>query len=126
MPGGLATDPGAAMVRPMRQRTTAGIVMMLLAAACGLIALQARAAETPVESSATGGGAYAVQHWTVDGGGGRSSGGTFAISGTIAQADADPLQPSSGGSYAITGGFWPGLTPGDPTAVLFADGFEAP
>ncbi len=126
MPSGRVTEHDADAVRPMRQRAPAGTAVALMAAACGFVALQAWAAATPGESSPTGGGAYAVQRWTVDGGGGRSSGGTFAISGTIAQPDADPLQPSTGGSYSITGGFWPGLTPVDPTAVLFGDGFEAP
>jgi hypothetical protein len=100
--------------------------MGLLAAACAFVALQARAVAAPDVSNATGGAAYGVQRWTIDGGGGRSSGGSFVISGTIAQPDADPLQPSTGASHSITGGFWPGLTPGDPTAVLFADGFEVP
>jgi hypothetical protein len=76
-------------------------------------------------SDPTGGVAYAVTRWTIDGGGGRSSGDTYTISGTIAQPDAEPLQPSTGASYAITGGFWPGaaqLAP--PGEALFEDGFE--
>jgi hypothetical protein len=73
---------------------------------------------------ATGGASYAVARWTIDGGGGRSSGGTYMVSGTIAQPDADPLQPSTGGSYAITGGFWPGMVQGAAGTDLFADGFE--
>lgn len=56
-------------------------------------------------------------------GGGSSSGGAFAISGTIGQVDADPLQPASGGVFAITGGFWPtGVAP--PSDPIFANGFE--
>ncbi len=57
-------------------------------------------------------------------GGGTSSGGDFSIDGTIGQADADPLQPSMGGDFAITGGFWFTLAPA--ANELFADGFEAP
>jgi hypothetical protein len=71
------------------------------------------------------GTAFAVPHYVIAGGGGRSTGGAFAITGTLGQADADPLQPSTGGVFAITGGFWPGIvpsaSPGDP---IFADGFE--
>lgn len=73
---------------------------------------------------AKGDAAYTVHRWTVDGGGGRSSGGAYTLTGTIAQPDSDPLQPSTGGSHAITGGFWPGIDQAAPTTMLFADGFE--
>lgn len=74
--------------------------------------------------AAPSGAAYTAGQWTVDGGGGRSSGGTYTITGTIAQPDSDPLQPSTGGSYAIIGGFWAAIDPSVPTPTLFADGFE--
>lgn len=71
------------------------------------------------------GGDYRVDQYTVDGGGGTSSGGAFEIRGTIGQPDADPLQPSTGGVFEITGGFWPGLAPATPQPdALFANGFE--
>lgn len=57
-------------------------------------------------------------------GGGTSTGGVFVISGTIGQADVDPLQPSTGGDFAITGGFWPTLAP--TTDLMFSNGFEGP
>lgn len=62
----------------------------------------------------------------VPAGGGRSSGGNFAVEGSVGQADADPLHPSSGGAYTITGGFWPETQSQAalPEAV-FADGFES-
>lgn len=43
--------------------------------------------------------------WHTLGGGGTSSGGVFAVSGTIGQAEASP-QPLAGGSFSLTGGFW--------------------
>jgi hypothetical protein len=46
---------------------------------------------------------YSIPWWTVDGGGGNSQGGPYALGGTVGQADA---QTSSGGVYALTGGFW--------------------
>lgn len=46
---------------------------------------------------------YAIDWWTVDGGGGISSGGSHILSGTIGQPDAGVM---SGGGYALTGGFW--------------------
>lgn len=48
---------------------------------------------------------FAVAWWTVDGGGGTSSGGLFTLSGTIGQPDAGVL---AGGSFSIHGGFWVG------------------
>lgn len=71
------------------------------------------------------GDSYAIDRYTIDGGGGASSGGTFEIEGTIGQPDADPLQPSTGGVLELTGGFWPGLAPAAPQPdALFANGFE--
>jgi hypothetical protein len=46
---------------------------------------------------------YQLDWYTVDGGGGSSSGGTYTLSGTIGQADAGLL---SGGTYSLAGGFW--------------------
>lgn len=80
---------------------------------------------TPAPAAGEG-STYAIERWTVDGGGGQSSGGSFAVSGTIAQPASDPLQPSTGGNYAVTGGFWPGLARGAAAVEVFADGFENP
>ena len=49
---------------------------------------------------------YAIDWYTIDGGGGTSSGGNYTLSGTIGQPDAGTL---SGGTYTLQGGFWPGL-----------------
>lgn len=46
---------------------------------------------------------YQLNWYTMDGGGGNSSGGIYALSGTIGQADAGLM---SGGSYTLVGGFW--------------------
>jgi len=50
-------------------------------------------------------GAFDLPWWTVDGGGGDSHGGTFALSGAIGQPDATL---SHGGGYTLSGGFWAG------------------
>ena len=67
-------------------------------------------------ASAQSGGPYDLSWFTVDGGGGTSSGGSYTLSGTIGQPDAGG--PMVGGSYALTGGFWSILsaiqTPGAP------------
>jgi len=49
-----------------------------------------------------------IPWFTIDGGGGVSSGGSFSLSGTIGQHDAGPQL--AGGAFALTGGFWPGAT----------------
>lgn len=54
---------------------------------------------------ATATGEYELSWYTIDGGGGRSSGGQYELLGTIGQPDA---AWSSGGDYELLGGFWPG------------------
>ena len=46
---------------------------------------------------------FKIDWWTVDGGGGTSTGGVYALTGTIGQPDAGTL---SGGNYTLQGGFW--------------------
>jgi hypothetical protein len=49
---------------------------------------------------------YAIDWHTVDGGGEMwSTGGDYELGGTIGQPDASELV-MSGGTYALTGGFW--------------------
>src|ERR1044071_1961748 len=49
---------------------------------------------------------YKIDWYTIDGGGGTSSGGPYSLSGTIGQPDAGIL---SGGNYVLQGGFWGGV-----------------
>jgi hypothetical protein len=48
-------------------------------------------------------GGFGLNWWTVDAGGGTSSGGTYMLRGTAGQADAGT---SAGGGYSLRGGFW--------------------
>ena len=48
---------------------------------------------------------FSIDWYTIDGGGGTSTGGTFELSGTIGQHDAGVM---SGGGYTLTGGYWSG------------------
>lgn len=63
---------------------------------------------------------YSVDWYKVAGGGGTSTGGTYAVSGTIGQHDAGG--PMTGGNYSLTGGFWALIsvlqTPGAPTLYI--------
>ncbi|HTY86997.1 MAG TPA: hypothetical protein VMB80_05995 [Candidatus Acidoferrum sp.] len=47
---------------------------------------------------------YSINWFTIDGGGGTSTGGMYSVSGTIGQADAGAQM--TGGNFALTGGFW--------------------
>jgi hypothetical protein len=46
---------------------------------------------------------------TIDGGGGTSTGGPWTLSATIGQPDAGG--PMTGGTFSLSGGFWPGAIP---------------
>ena len=61
-------------------------------------------------------GQYRIDWYTIDGGGGTSSGGPYVLTGTIGQPDADW---ASGGTYELLGGFWPG----GPLCVVEFDDF---
>jgi len=68
-----------------------------LAARSVALALAITALRTPAQS-------FSVDWFTIDGGGGTSTGGVYAVSGAIGQPDAGG--PMSGGTYSLIGGFW--------------------
>jgi hypothetical protein len=62
---------------------------------------------------------YSIDWFTVDGGGGTSTGGIYSMSGTIGQPDASGAM--TGGGYSLTGGFWSLLAvqrPGAPFLTI--------
>ena len=79
---------------------------------------------------------FAIDWFTIDGGGGTSTGGVYSISGTIGQPDAGPVL--TGGNYSLVGGFnrWNdavlarraltlnGPTAGDTTRAHYEDFYE--
>ncbi len=70
---------------------------------------------------------YTVDWYKIAGGGGTSTGGVYAVSGTIGQPDASGAM--SGGSYSLTGGFWSLIsvvqTPGAPLLTITHAGNQA-
>lgn len=61
---------------------------------------------------------YNLDWFTIDGGGGASTGGIYTLNGTIGQPDAGPM---SGGIYKLEGGFWAfaaGAAIAEPTPEL--------
>jgi hypothetical protein len=65
---------------------------LILAMSCGLGAAQD----------------YRLDWFTMDAGGGASTGGVYQIVGTLGQPDATGTR-LTGGTYALEGGLWPGL-----------------
>jgi hypothetical protein len=67
---------------------------------------------------------YSIDWYKIAGGGGTSTGGVYAVSGTIGQHDAGG--PMTGGSYSLTGGFWSLIavvqTGGVPTLYITSSG----
>jgi hypothetical protein len=63
---------------------------------------------------------YSIDWYKIAGGGGTSTGGVYAVSGTIGQHDAGG--PMTGGNYSLTGGFWALIsvvqTTGAPTLFI--------
>jgi hypothetical protein len=58
---------------------------------------------------------FAIDWFTIAGGGGTSTGGVYSVSSTIGQSDAGPM---SGGNFTLEGGYWSIVaavqTPGAP------------
>lgn len=50
-------------------------------------------------------GRFSLAWWTVDSGGGTSASGSYVITGTLGQPEAERVL--SGGPFALQGGFWP-------------------
>jgi hypothetical protein len=67
---------------------------------------------------------YSIDWYKIAGGGGTSTNGQYAVSGTIGQHDAGG--PITGGNYSLTGGFWALIsvvqTPGLPNLIITHSG----
>lgn len=61
-------------------------------------------------------GQFRMDWYTIEGGGGTSTGGGYTLVGTIGQPDS---AYSSGGNHELLGGFWPG----GPMCVVEFDDF---
>ena len=79
------------MIKRTRSFWSAGLLV------CALLFLAGRVAYASTAPS--------IPWWTVDSGGGTSTGTGYSLSGTIGQADAGAM---SGGNYSLAGGFWGG------------------
>ena len=62
-------------------------------------------------------GEYDLSWWTVDGGGGTSSGNGYTLNGSLGQPEAGTI--ASGGGYTLAGGFWHGGVAVIPMGKLY-------
>lgn len=67
------------------------------------------------------GGPYTIERYTIDTGGGESSGGGFTLRGTSGQHDVGEVH--MGGAYDLRGGFWAGIN--NPKVTIFRDSLES-
>ncbi len=88
-----------------------------------ILVLMALLLAPSLDSQAQSGGGFEIRRSTIDGGGGRSTASTFALTGTAGQADASF---SSGGNFEVRGGFWAGASASSSGGNdnLFNNGFE--
>ena len=97
--------------RSERRREPAG-TSLFLCFLCGLLLNGFRLSAS--------GQSYSIDWFTIDGGGGTSTGGMYSVTGTIGQPDAGMM---SGGNYTLQGGFWGVIaavqTPGAPLLTIF-------
>lgn len=64
---------------------------------------------------------YQIKRYTINSGGGKTSGGGYSIHSSIGQVDASST--FSGGTYTLNGGFWH-ENRGPISDTIFIDGFE--
>jgi len=93
--GLVAVLSGAAMLRRMGVPVQLGDLTLVQAASPAII-------ESFSGSFSAG---YSMDWYTIDGGGGNTSGNSYQMTATIGQPDAGT---SSGGSFTLLGGFLPG------------------
>lgn len=68
-----------------------------------------------------GSGDFHLSWYSIDGGGGTSTGGTYQVRGTAGQADAGDM---AGGTFVLRGGFWPAAS--QPAGAADAPGAALP
>lgn len=90
----------------------------MLLASSGALALLLLSAALPAQD-------FALDWWTVDGGGevlSETADQQWQLSGTLGQWDGTELLALSDAGWDLTGGFWPVTV--NQTDRIFADGFE--
>jgi hypothetical protein len=78
----------------------------------------------PAQAGGSIGGIYELTHSTIAVGGGRSTGGSLEVNGTIGQHDAAPRLAAGG--LTLQPGFWTAAESEPRPDAIFRDGFEQP
>ena len=100
---------------------------MVLVALLAVVMPELRADDRPDLAQPTGAGPdFALDASVIAAGGGFSSGGDYAVQGTIGQPEADAQHPATGGPFVLIAGFWGAVRPpGFPTLDrVFKNRFE--
>ncbi len=80
------------------------------------------AAESTPPPNTSFGGAFSLKNQVLAGGGKRTTGAAFDLTGTLAQSTAGPSPTAIGGNFALRGGFY---SAGAPLSdAIFRNGFE--
>jgi hypothetical protein len=79
--------------------------MKALSLALGVLLLLVSVVGAHAQTGSSAG--YDLTWWTVDGGGGTCTTGSYSLTGTIGQSDTGAM---NGGDYTLAGGFWGGDT----------------
>lgn len=106
------------MNNPMEQRRRQGLRSLWGVSRKGILGALAALALSGVQAQE-----FASSWFSVDAGGGFSSGGGYALFGTVGQPDA--AVPSTGGGYTLTAGFVGGLGVRQAAPLLAIDSSNA-
>lgn len=107
------------MQTPGRISVVAAVLLVFIVPLAGASDPAETGAEVASRDAPTQGRADGIDAWSVDSGGGASSGGDFTLTAAIGQADAGVLSQAD---TAIAGGLWAGAV---DLGFVFGDGFES-
>ena len=67
-------------------------------------------------------GQYEMRKYSINSGGGKTTGGDYVINSSIGQIDASSVK--TGGNYTLNAGFWHPKDTTPQTDLIFTNGFE--
>jgi len=103
----------------MRTRVVVLVMAVVLPPYAAASEPESPGSDAPSSAVVNSGRADEMSAWSIDGGGGQSSGGGFALTATIGQPDAGVLAQ---GGTVLAGGLWAGVL---DSGSIFFNGFES-
>ena len=67
-------------------------------------------------------GQYEIKKYSINNGGGKTTGGVYQMNSSIGQVDASSVR--AGGNYTLNGGFWHPKDTTPQPEIIFTNGFE--